>query len=277
MPAFGQPWRGYAGFDAPAVLPRCPGMTDVLGPIGAIGALAFVTSFVIVSAMRRVIVYPWETVLLYRGGAFERVLPPGTHRYVDWGRTVRIVRLANHPQRTTLGPIDVISADRFSFRVHLSATWSILDARAAWEAQEVGEVGGYAAPPLTEHASAAALAAIGTRSLDDVIGDPADVAAAIRERLPTNTLAVEDVAITRFELPPETRRMLTEVERARREGAAALERARAEQASLRALANAARLVKDNPELAQLRLLKTIEDAKGPTTIVIGDPRGASAT
>ena len=48
-----------------------------------------------------------------------------------------------------------------------------------------------------------------------------------------------------------------------------IERARGEQASLRALANAARLMKDNPALANLRFLQTLEQAPGAKTIVLG--------
>ena len=63
--------------------------------------------------------------------------------------------------------------------------------------------------------------------------------------------------------------MFTEVERSRVEAEAALERARGEQAALRALANAARLIKDNPALANLRFLQTLETAPGAKTFVIG--------
>jgi len=63
--------------------------------------------------------------------------------------------------------------------------------------------------------------------------------------------------------------MFTEVERSRVEAEAALERARGEQAALRALANAARLIKDNPALANLRFLQTLETATGAKTFVIG--------
>ena len=58
-------------------------------------------------------------------------------------------------------------------------------------------------------------------------------------------------------LPPEIRRLFSEVERARLEGAAALERARGEQAALRSLANSARMLKGNPELMNLRLLQSV--------------------
>jgi hypothetical protein len=41
-----------------------------------------------------------------------------------------------------------------------------------------------------------------------------------------------------------------------------------EQASLRALANAARSLRSNPELAHLRMLQTAETSKGAKTIVL---------
>jgi regulator of protease activity HflC (stomatin/prohibitin superfamily) len=74
-------------------------------------------------------------------------------------------------------------------------------------------------------------------------------------------------------LPPEIRKMFTEVERSKMEGEAALERARGEQASLRALANAARLINDNPALANLRFLQMVEHTSGPKTIVMGNAAG----
>jgi len=73
-------------------------------------------------------------------------------------------------------------------------------------------------------------------------------------------------------LPPETRRLFTEVERAKLEARATLEKARGEQASRRSLANAARMLKGNPELMNLRLLQTL-GGKG-TTVVLG--QGAMA-
>ncbi|HEY0204879.1 MAG TPA: hypothetical protein VGC15_12105, partial [Acetobacteraceae bacterium] len=58
-----------------------------------------------------------------------------------------------------------------------------------------------------------------------------------------------------------------------REGQAALERAHGEQASLRALANAARMLRNNPELQNLRLLQAIGTAGSPVTIVLGTQTG----
>lgn len=90
--------------------------------------------------------------------------------------------------------------------------------------------------------------------------------AALGEAMPGVT--VEQLIVTELLVPPEVRKMFTEVERARREGLAQLERARAEQAALRALANAARSFKNNPELAQLRTLQLMESSKGNKTFVL---------
>lgn len=75
--------------------------------------------------------------------------------------------------------------------------------------------------------------------------------------------------------PPEIRRVFAEVVRARQEGLAALERARGETAALRSLANAARLMDDNPALLSLRVLQTLAGTgTGPTpTVVLGIPHG----
>jgi len=64
------------------------------------------------------------------------------------------------------------------------------------------------------------------------------------------------------------------VTKARQEGLAALERARGETAALRNLANAARLVSDNPALMQLRLLQVVGEQSG-NTVVLGMPQSAA--
>jgi regulator of protease activity HflC (stomatin/prohibitin superfamily) len=86
---------------------------------------------------------------------------------------------------------------------------------------------------------------------------------------------IGSVLLTAISLPPETRKMFTDVERAKIEAQSALERARGEQAALRVLANAARLITDNPALANLRLLQAIESTKGSTTIILGDAAPSS--
>lgn len=223
---------------------------------------------------RRVVVFPWQAALVYRDGRFIRVLEAGRHLILGPPSRVTIVTIDTADRAKQFGQMDVVSADRFAFRIQLSARYAVTDPRGAYEAGVANPALGVGdVPQLYEQVAATALRAVGARALDEALADPGAIATTIADnltgRFPHH--AVQQVLLTKIDLPPETRRMLTDVERARRGGLAALERARGEQAALRTLANAARLMRDNPELAQLRLLSTIESAKGPTTIVVGNP------
>jgi regulator of protease activity HflC (stomatin/prohibitin superfamily) len=56
------------------------------------------------------------------------------------------------------------------------------------------------------------------------------------------------------------KKSFVQVVKARKEGEAALERARGETAALRSLANAARMLQDNPQLMQLRMLQAMGES-----------------
>jgi regulator of protease activity HflC (stomatin/prohibitin superfamily) len=73
--------------------------------------------------------------------------------------------------------------------------------------------------------------------------------------------------------PGEMKKAFAQVVKAQKEGQAALERARGETAALRSLANAARMMDDNPNLLQLRALQAFADTGG-NTLVLGLPQGS---
>ena len=65
--------------------------------------------------------------------------------------------------------------------------------------------------------------------------------------------------------------IFAQIVNARNEGLAALERARGEGASLRNLANTAKLLENNPALLQLRILQALESKSGNTIILSTSP------
>ena len=70
------------------------------------------------------------------------------------------------------------------------------------------------------------------------------------------------------------KRAFADVLKARQEGQAALERARGESASLRNLANAAKVMEGNPALMNLRLMQSLTAAQNAgNTLVLGMPGG----
>jgi regulator of protease activity HflC (stomatin/prohibitin superfamily) len=239
----------------------------LIGLIAAIAALAWLTN------VRRVhLIYPPHVGLLYRDGRFEKELAPGRYTFFDPFRRVHVGQVWTSTRPVTLGEFAVVSKDQFAFRLGLSPVMEVTDAREFAESQPPNQMSAFmvhfAMQPMTAAAAQEVVAAHGLR---DLLADPKMLADAIQQKIETAVpgARVGQVLLTSITMPPETRKMFTEVERSKMEAEASLERARGEQASLRALANAARLIKDNPALANLRFLQTLEQAPGAKTIVIG--------
>ncbi|RJY09929.1 SPFH domain-containing protein [Aurantiacibacter aquimixticola] len=258
-------------------------METVVWIVLAIAALAIVGS-AIGRLRRHDIVWPGYVGLLYDRGRFVRQLEPGPYiRFDPFGHT-QVKRVSTITQALSQQQVELISSDQFSFRAQLTPVYTVTDARAFVEENpqthdpfESHYPAGIGAMPfysqrLDATLSATAIEAAGRVTLEEFLADPAGalarIAAAIADVLPG--ARIDGVLVTAVTLPPETRKMFTEIERARREGLASLERARAEQASLRALANAARSLSGNPELAKLRMLQVMESARGSKTFVLGD-------
>jgi regulator of protease activity HflC (stomatin/prohibitin superfamily) len=86
-----------------------------------------------------------------------------------------------------------------------------------------------------------------------------------------NVLAVEAKDVM---FPADLKRAFADVLKAKQEGHATLERARGESASLRNLANAARVLEGNPALMNLRLMQSLSAAQNAgSTLVVGMPGG----
>jgi len=243
--------------------------------------VAAVAASILWRARKVEIVYPPNVGLLYRDGRFERELAPGRYSYIDPFKRIRVVKISRAPLPVSLSEVTVISKDQFSFKLALSPVLEVVDARAFTESQPAVEPTPYANlypflapathPALQALVASAALEVVATNTLRELLADPRLLPQAVQSRL-ADTLPgarIPTVLMTSITLPPETRKMFTEVERSKIEAESALERARGEQAALRALNNAARLIKDNPALANLRFLQTLEQAPGPKTIVLG--------
>lgn len=233
----------------------------------ALGAVLALQAWKMVRA-RRVTIYPWEAGLLYREGRFDRVLDAGRHTAGLWGREIH--RIPTTRQIATLPAQEVLTADGFPVKLSVIVQYRITDPRLAQES-----TGGAWAGVLHAAVQLALRAPVQSRGLDAVLADrgalEAEFLPPIQQAAAAHGLTVDSVALRDLVLPAEIRRMVTEVERARREGLAALERARGEQAALRSLANAARLMKGNPELHALRVLQALQAAPGKQapTLVLG--------
>ena len=115
---------------------------------------------------------------------------------------------------------------------------------------------------------------ISTSKADELMENRAGFAEKIRglaepqvQRLGLKLLAAD---LKDLMISGDLKKSFARVVRARKEGEAALERARGETAALRSLANAARMLQDNPQLMQLRMLQAMGESAG-NTLVVGLP------
>ena len=221
--------------------------------------------------MAHVTVHDWEHGLLYVDGRFRAVLPAGRHR-LAWPllpRRREIFTVPRGPQLLFGAPSDVISGDRLLYRLSGALLFEIADPRTAFEQNHEQKLRAALAAALVRLASG--------RSLESLIADRSASDAALMAGMAEYVAGcrVAEATLSMVTLPPELRRLYAEAERARLEGAVALERARGEQAALRALSNAARLLKGNPELMNLRLLQAMAGSGGKTqpTLVLGAATG----
>lgn len=210
------------------------------------------------------IVYPWEAGLLYVNGQFEGLLGAGRHWLWRPFAKVEMHRLRTRDQWLKVGAVDVASAEKLPFRLSASLTYNIVNPRDFHERQ--GEL------LLRQTVAAALVELAGERPLEQLVANRAE---AIQALLAVAAARATDCEVVRcfvdaVQLPTESRRLFIEIEKARLEGLASLERARGEQATLRSLANAARMLKNNPDLMNLRLLQAVSASqKGQVTVVLG--------
>lgn len=216
------------------------------------------------AAFKTVRVSPWEKGAVYVDGGFERLLEPGRHRLLRLGRQIHVMPLSLTPTYLATGPVEVITADGLPIRLSATVIYRIVDAELALQHSAYEAVRLAASQALLTLASKHRLEALLARAepFDDALLAAADGLA--------GPARIERMALASVVLPPEMRRSVTEVERARMDGLAALERARGEHAALRSLANAARMLKDNPDLMNLRLLQAVGAAGKGATIMVGE-------
>lgn len=209
--------------------------------------------------------------LVYQHGKFERDVGPGRYWLLN-GRSILLV--ATNEQTIAVSGQEVMTRDRLAVRLSALAKFKVVDARLAHEKSNGGFYN-----PVYYAIQIAMREVVAGRTLEELLDTRGDLDAALKDKA-VSGFAHEgceliSVAVRDLTLPAEVRRLATDVARAKLEAAASLERARGEQASLRALANAARLIKGNPELMNLRVLQALAATPGKAapTIILGGSAG----
>ncbi len=244
-----------------------------MDPVVAILAISLLVLLAVVVARLLfdiVTIHDYERGLRYNRGRFSGLVDAGV--YVSFRPVSEIRVLDMRPVFVTVEGQEILTSDGVNLKASLAARYVVGDPVAA----VTGDQDFARAMHLV--LQLALREALAGKTADDLIATRTQLGPVILEgaagalaKLGVELLSVD---IRDLMVSAELKRIFAGVVAARKEGEAALERARGETAALRSLANAARMLEDNPGLVQLRMLQEIGASSG-NTIMLGMPEGGA--
>lgn len=223
-------------------------------------------SLIFRSFFRKEIILEDHRGLLYKNGKYEKTLEPGAY-WINPNRHT-LTRVDIRPRAVQIPGQEILCADNVGIKISITGRIKIIDPYQAFHADTDWFWTSYT------RIQVAAREVAGTLTLEQLLTDRDKMSPLILEKsVPLcKELGAEllELNIRDIMLPNELKLAYTQVLKARKEGEAALEKARGESAALRNLANAAKVMENNPTLLQLRALHAMAETKGGT-IVLGLP------
>jgi regulator of protease activity HflC (stomatin/prohibitin superfamily) len=198
----------------------------------------------------------YNVALLYVDGKVVKMLEPGPTAFFKFGRDVKTETVDLRLQIVDVAGQEILTRDKVSVRVNLTAGYRVSDVMAAFGKQ---------AKPLDflyKELQFALRAAVGTRTLDEILEDKRliddVVGVEIRRRVAGFGLEVESVGVKDIILPGEIKAILTKLVESEKAAQANVIRRREETAATRSLLNTAKVMEDNPTALRLKELETLE-------------------
>ncbi len=212
--------------------------------------------------IKRVTVFEYEKALKYTKGKFRTVLGPG--KYFIFSPNVTIQKVDIRPKFMTVSGQEVLSEDGISIKASIAVEYEINEPYFALNKVEDYSNALYTTLQLILREI------ISDIKIEEVMISRRKINEALMENAYKRALGfglkLKYVSIKDVMFPGELKKIFSQVVKARKEGLAALERARGETAALRSLANASKMLENNPALMKLKLLQSTGN-----TIVVGLP------
>ena len=194
--------------------------------------------------------------LLIVDGQFRKVLEPGLHVFWKFQRSVKVETVERRVQALEVSGQDILTRDKVSLRVNLTALWQMEDiVRARAGLQNFVEF-------IYKELQFALRESVGGRTLDELLGAKGEldreIHATARGKIEKHGIQLASVGVKDVILPGEMKEILNRVVEAEKVAQANLIKRREETAATPSLLNTARLMDENPTLLRLKELETLE-------------------
>ncbi len=214
------------------------------------------TSRQVVNALNYAEVPDEHVGLLRVNGKLERVLKTGAYAFWKYNRSIVVKLLDLRVQTTDVSGQEILTKDRVSLRINLSASYNIVDPETV-------------ALKLKDYANFLYLElqlrlreAVGTKLLDELLEDKdalnSVIANGVSEKLAEFGVKLRSVGVKDIILPGDMKVILNQVVEAQKEAEANVIKRREETQAMRSLHNTAKVMENNPVLLRLKELEALE-------------------
>jgi regulator of protease activity HflC (stomatin/prohibitin superfamily) len=194
--------------------------------------------------------------LLVVDGELRATLKPGLAAFWKFQRVLKVEIVDLRLQAMEVAGQEILTRDKVSLRVNLTALWQVLDAVKARAA--LTNFVEYVYKEL----QFALRESVGARTLDELLGDKGaldrEIGECVAAKVSEYGIAVRSAGVKDVILPGEMKTILNQVVEAEKIAQANVIRRREETAATRSLLNTARLMDENPTLMRLKELETLE-------------------
>jgi regulator of protease activity HflC (stomatin/prohibitin superfamily) len=201
-----------------------------------------------------------HTGFLIVDGTTIATLQPGLHMWWKYNRVIEVKQFDLRLQNMEVNGQEILTKDRVSLRVNLSAMWQITHAEIA--KRELADVKDY----LYRELQLALRTIVSTQTLDELLADKnslnQQVLAIVAQKSMDYGVALKSVGARDIILPGEMKAILTQVVEAQKIAEANLIKRQEETQATRSLHNTAKVMEGNPVLLRLKELEVLEKITG---------------
>ncbi|MCD4778937.1 MAG: slipin family protein [Candidatus Omnitrophica bacterium] len=201
---------------------------------------------------RKIIIYEYEQAVHFKKGLYIQTLSPG--RYFNFSMDSKVQKIDMRSRMMSISGQDVLSADGVTLRTTLIVEYSVTDAKQAITGAENYQTNLYAMVQLILREL------ISQYAIEDLLRNRAQLNSVLSDQSKSKGqefgVNIERVSIKDMMFSGDLKKIFSQVIKARHEGLALLEKARGETAALRHLANAAKMIENNPSLLKLKMLES---------------------
>jgi len=194
--------------------------------------------------------------LLFIDGQLVKTLKAGKYGFWNFNQSVTLEAIETRVQTLEVAGQEILTKDKVSLRVNLSATFKVSDAvKAVTELTNYKEF-------LYNQLQLALRKAIGTKVLDTLLVDKEAIDTFVRDFVAKKVveygLILVEVGVKDIILPGEMKTILNQVVEAEKAAKANIIKRREETAATRSLLNTAKLMDESTTLRRLKELETLE-------------------